>query len=277
MRELRGKVAAVTGAASGIGRALACRLAQEGCELALSDIDAAGLEETRTMISSAATEVATTVVDVADREQVYSWAEGTCEHFGRVDLVINNAGAAVFDTIEHISYEDFEWAFNIDFWGVVYGTKAFMPHLLERPEGHIVNIASINAMVPSPYNGPYNCAKYAVKGFNETLFQELRGRNIRITSVYPGGVKTNIARNMRFRKCTDDSLSKEDCVRTADKSFHTKPEEAAGRIVKGIVKNQRKVLVGPDARFMDISVRLAPLTTIDLFGIGYRYSIRPGK
>jgi len=277
MKELRGKVATVTGAASGIGRALACRLAREGCELALSDINAASLEETSAMLDATAPEVATAVVDVADREQVYGWAEKTVENFGRVDLVINNAGAAVFDTIENISLEDFEWAFNIDFWGVVYGTKAFLPHLRARPEGHIVNISSINAMVPSPFNGPYNCAKYAVRGFNETLFQELRGSNVRVTSVHPGGVKTGISRNMRFREGAIGSLCKEDLVRNADRAFRSTPEEAADRIVKGIVKDQRKVLVGNDARFLDLSARLMPLATIDLFGIGYMTSIRSAK
>jgi NADP-dependent 3-hydroxy acid dehydrogenase YdfG len=277
MKELRGKVAAVTGAASGIGRALAYRLAQEGCELALSDIDVEGLEETKAVLSAATTEVATTVLDVADRERLYGWADRTVEHFGHVDLVINNAGVAASDTIEDISYEDFEWAFNIDFWGVVYGTKAFLPYLRVRPEGHIVNISSINGMVPFPCNGPYNCAKYAVRALNETLFQELRGSSIRVTSVHPGGVKANIARNMRFRKSVNDSMTHEDTVRQSDRTFLSTPDQAASRIVRAIQKNRRRVLVGSDARFMDLVARLAPLLTTDLTGIIYRLTARPMK
>ena len=266
MKDLLDKVVAVTGAASGIGRALALRLALEGCRLSLSDVDSKGLEETRDMLGGGSEKVATAIVDVSDKEQVYDWANRTAADFGRVDMVINNAGVTASDTLADITYDDFEWVFNIDFWGVVYGTRAFLPHLLKRPEAHIVNVSSINGIMPFPYNGPYNCAKFAVKGFNETLMIELRDTSVHVSSVHPGGVKTNITRNMRFTKVSDDPVRKEDMVTLFDKVAKTTSEQAAGRIVKGIRGNKKKILVGMDAKIIDLAVRIMPLSAIKMAG-----------
>ena len=196
MKNLNGKVIALTGAGSGIGRCLAIQLAQHGSHLSLSDVDEAGLKETKELLSQDIV-VSTHIVDVADREQVYAWAENTVKDHGHVDCIINNAGVASTASIEEIRYEDFNWVFNVVFYGVLYGTKAFLPHLKQRPDAHIVNISSVNGFVATPRNGAYACAKHAVKALNQTLQQELRGTSVNITSVHPGGVKTNIARNAR--------------------------------------------------------------------------------
>ena len=166
MKILNNKTAAITGAASGIGRMLAVNLAKEGCGLALSDINAPALQETAKLIGNRV-KVTTHVLDVSQREQVFRYADEAAESHGGVDLIINNAGVSVGDFLETIPLEDFEWLMGIDFWGVVYGTMAFLPHLKKRPEGHIVNISSINGILPNPNNGPYCCAKFAVKGYTK--------------------------------------------------------------------------------------------------------------
>ena len=168
----------MTGAAAGIGRALATTLAGEGCDLALSDVDEVNLEETARRVREIGRAVSTHVVDVADRDAVFRWASDVASEHGGVDVLINNAGVAVLATIEEVDYDDFEWVVGVNVWGVVHGVKAFLPLLRQRPEGHIVNISSINGMLPFPRNGPYNLSKFAVAGFTETLVQELRGTGI---------------------------------------------------------------------------------------------------
>ena len=265
MKILRNKVAAVTGAASGIGRMLAVNLAREGCHLALSDVDDRGLRETAAMIHEGV-RVTMHHVDVADRTQVYAYADETARQHGCADIIINNAGVAVCDTLEDVSYENFEWLFGINFWGVVYGTRAFLPLLRKRPEGHIVNISSINAMVPFSNNGPYNAAKSAVMGFTETLVQELDGSTVRVSCVHPGGIKTNIAHNARFCKHVNPDKPHEDVARTFERIARTTADRAARVIIAGIRKNRRRILIGPDARFMDFQKRLAPVLTNVLTG-----------
>ncbi len=265
MKQLQGKVAAVTGAASGIGRALAINLANEGCSLALSDVNEKGLAETAEMVGDRV-RVTTHVVDVADRKQVEAYASATAKEHGGVDIVINNAGVTVADTLEDVSYDDFEWVFNIDFWGVVYGTKAFLPLLKNRPKGYIVNISSINGMVPFPLNGPYNSAKFAVRGFNMTLIQELKNTNVQIMSVHPGGVKTGIVSNARFRKLPNEKLSQTDFANRFDAIAQTTADQAAKKIVSGMKKNKQRLFVGSDAKFMATMSRLLPLSTVKVTG-----------
>jgi short-subunit dehydrogenase len=203
--------------------------------------------------------VTTHIVDVADRKQVYRYAEAAAKQHGGVDIIINNAGVSVAETLEDVSYEDFEWLFGINFWGVVYGSKAFLPYLKKRPEAHIVNISSINAMVPFSHNGPYNAAKSAVMGFTETLVQELDGSPVRISCVHPGGIRTNIARNARFGKHVNPDSSHEDVVKMFDRIALTSADRAAKVIIAGIKKNKRRIMIGLDARFMDWNKRLAPV------------------
>ena len=266
MKNLRDKVAAVTGAASGIGRALAVNLGKEGCHLALSDVDREGLRETSRMAGNSHVKVTSHVVDVADRGQVYRYADEVAEQHGRVDLVINNAGVAVAETLEEVTYEDFEWVMNVDFWGPVYGTKAFLPYLKKQPEGHIVNISSINGMIPFPNNGPYNSAKIALRGFNKTHIQELRGSSIHITSVHPGGVKTNITKNMRFYKQGDQKMTHTELNDAFDRISKTTPDGAARIIISGIKRKKKRLLVGADARVMDFMSRMFPVFTTEATG-----------
>ena len=267
MKNLSNKVAVITGAASGIGRALAVNLGKEGCHLALSDIDSKGLAETMQLAEGNNVKVSSHAIDVADRNQVYAYADDVVNQHGRIDIVINNAGVAVAESIEEVTYEDFEWVMNIDFWGPVYGTKAFLPYLKKQPEGHIVNISSINGMIPFPHNGPYNSAKFALRGFNKTLIQELRGSSIHVTSVHPGGVKTNIARNLRFYKHIDQNVSHTELIDGFDKLCTTTADDAARIIIRGIKKNKKRLLVGTDAKLLDFISRMLPLTTTQLTGI----------
>ncbi len=258
MKELRNKVAAITGAASGIGQMLAVNLAAKGCEVAISDVDMSGLEETAEMVEKQKGTVSIHKVDVADRSQVENYAVEVVTQHGRVDMIINNAGVAVAESIADVKYEDFEWIMGINFWGVVYGCKAFLPYLKKQPESHVVNISSVNGFVTWPNNGPYCASKFAVRGFTETLWQELRKTNVRVSCVHPGGIKTNIVRNARFYKSAGCKMSHAECAKEFDKIAGTSAGKAADIIVSGILKNKRRILVGPDAYFIDGLTRLFP-------------------
>jgi len=258
MKSLTDKVAAITGAASGIGRELAVTLAEEGCHLALADIDVEGIAETKTMIGNPSVNVTIHHCNVADREHVYEFAEHVQQEHGQVDVVINNAAVMVADSLEEVSYEDFEWLMGVNFWGVVYGTKAFLPYLRLRQVAHLVNMSSINGVLTTPNNGPYCIAKFAVLGFTETLLQELHGTNVRVSCVLPGGVKTNIVRNTRFRRQANPKLSRECSIDWFEKTAKTSPAQAARTIVSGIKKNKSRILVGPDAYVIDVMKRLMP-------------------
>lgn len=261
MREFNGKVAAITGAASGIGRALALELARRGCKLSLCDVQEAGLAQTAESARALGAEVYTARVDVADRAAVYAWADATAARFGAVHLVFNNAGVALVTTVEAASYEALEWIMGINYWGVVYGTKAFLPHLKAAGEGHIVNLSSIFGIMGVPGQCGYNSAKFAVRGFTECLREELDLMNcgVSATSVHPGGIRTNIARAARH----DGSVAvlgmdPDETGDEFDKVARTTPEKAAQIILRAVEKNQRRVLVGPDARLFDWIVRLMP-------------------
>ncbi|MCK9264054.1 MAG: SDR family oxidoreductase [Deltaproteobacteria bacterium] len=270
MKVLAKKTAAITGAASGIGRALALNLANEGCNLALADIDEPGLNETAGLIRGSVN-VSAHVVDVAQHDQVFGFAEEAVRHHRGVDLVINNAGVALGDLLETVPLEDFQWLFGINFWGVVHGTMAFLSHLRRQPEGHIVNISSINGIIPNPNNGPYCAAKFAVKGYTETLAQEMYGTNIRVSCVHPGGIKTNIARNTRFNRAMF-SLSREKAVSLyEDELFRTTADQAAKVIIAGIRRNKRRILIGADAKALDLLTRFFPVTAVSLSCLASRF------
>jgi short-subunit dehydrogenase len=258
MKTVSGKVAAITGAASGIGRATAVLLARRGCHVAISDVNEAGLQETAEQCRGHGVEVRTARVDVAQRAEVHAWADAVARELGVVHIIINNAGVALGATIEDTSYEDFEWLMNINFWGVVHGTKAFLPHLRAAGEGHIVNISSVFGLIAVPTQGAYNAAKFAVKGFTEALRQELEVDTDRIgvTCVHPGGIKTNLARSARFteRPGWVDLKSTQDF----EKVFTTTPERAAADILAAILKNRRRQLIGGDAVFIDLLQRTLP-------------------
>jgi NADP-dependent 3-hydroxy acid dehydrogenase YdfG len=252
---LKDKVAVVTGAGSGIGRALAQLLAQKGCRLALADINEAGLKESAAGLS---VEVITQTLDVARRDAVYAFADKVRQHFGTAHVVINNAGVAVSQTINDLSWEDFEWLMGINFWGVAYGTKAFLPALLAQNEGTIVNISSVFGIIGVPTQGAYNAAKFAVRGFTEALRQELKDTNVRAISVHPGGIRTNIARASRFYKDPLGNSDRETMAARFEKLARTTPEKAAETIVRGIERGSPRVLIGADAHLIDQIQRMMP-------------------
>jgi short-subunit dehydrogenase len=258
MKSLKGKVAAITGAGSGIGRETAVLLARHGCHVAISDVNEQGLAETAERCRSHGVQVRTARVDVAQRQAVHTWADDVARDLGAVHIIINNAGVALGATIEDTRYEDFEWLMNINFWGVVHGTKAFLPHLKAAGEGHIVNISSVFGLIGVPTQAAYNAAKFAVKGFTETLRQEMEIENlpIGVTCVHPGGIKTNIARSARMipRPGWVDERSSADF----EKFFSTQPARAASDIVAAILKNRRRQLIGFDAVLIDLMQRLMP-------------------
>ncbi|HEX3796662.1 MAG TPA: SDR family NAD(P)-dependent oxidoreductase [Acidimicrobiales bacterium] len=259
MKEFSGRVAAITGAGSGIGRALALDLAQRGAHLALADIDEAGLAETVGQCEGFAIKVTSQKLDVADRAAVYAWADQVVEDHGKVNLIFNNAGVAVAATIETMSYEDFEWLMNINFWGVVYGTKAFLPHLKAAGEGHIINVSSVFGLISIPSQSAYNAAKFAVRGFTDALRMELDidGAGVSSTTIHPGGIKTNIARNARMNESVAPNPGDvEKAHKEFDRVLFTTPAKAARQILAAVESNQRRALIGPDAKVFDLISRL---------------------
>ncbi len=259
MKTFTNKVAAITGAASGIGQMLAVNLSARGCEVAISDIDANGLQQTAEMAKKQNGEVTIHEVDVARQDSVEHYAADVVKQHGRVDMLINNAGVSLAQSIEDVTYSDFNWLMGINFWGVVYGVKAFLPYLKQQPESHIVNISSINGFITWPNHAPYCASKFAVKGFTETLWQELRHTNVQVSCVHPGGIKTNIARNTRFYRSPGNKLNHEQSIEAFDKIAGTSSDKAARLIIEGILKNKQRILVGPDAYVLDILTRLFPV------------------
>lgn len=256
-----GMVAAITGAGSGIGRALALDLARRGCSLALSDIDSVRLEQTGQQARALNAPVTTTVLDVSDRAAVFSWAGNTESALGGINMIFNNAGVALTAFAEATQPADFEWLMGINFWGVVHGTQAFLPRLRTTGEGHIVNISSVFGLMAMPTQAAYNASKFAVRGFTEALRMELKldGGPVSATCVHPGGVATNIALAGRI----DDGFLRRTGVpaqvhreRTNAMLQVTTPESAARQIIKGVERDAARVVIGPDARFMDLWVRL---------------------
>jgi NAD(P)-dependent dehydrogenase (short-subunit alcohol dehydrogenase family) len=254
-----GRVAAITGAGSGIGRALACELARRGAHLALSDVDDAGLAETVALCEGSGVKVSGAHVDVADRDAMYAWANEVVAEHGTVNVVFNNAGVALGSTIEAMTYADFEWLMSINFWGVVYGTKAFLPHLKASGDGHIVNTSSVFGLISVPSQSAYNASKFAVRGFTDALRMELEIEKapVSCTTIHPGGIKTNIAKNARF----DDSVAAlaGDVDRMAgsfEKTALTTADKAARQILTAVEKDRRRALIGPDAKVIDALSRL---------------------
>lgn len=264
MKSFSGKVAAITGAGSGIGRALALALSHQGCHLALSDVNETGLAETAKLCKPQGVKITTTRVNVAERDAVHAWADQVVKEHRKVNLIFNNAGVAHAGTVESTSYEDYDWILDINFRGVLYGTKAFLPHLKAAPDGgHIINISSIFGLFAQPGMSAYNATKFAVRGLTESLRQELDMANngVSATCVHPGGIKTNIARDARM----DDSMaqlmggtSSKDLTGNFEKLFRTTPDQAAQAILKSVQRDARRVLIGSDARAVDLMQRMVP-------------------
>lgn len=262
MKDFSGKVAAITGAGSGIGRALALALAGRGAQLALSDVNTGGLAQTTAAVRAVGGQTTESKVDVADREAVYAWAAQVAKDYGRVNLIVNNAGVAFAGTIDELDYADFEWIMGINFWGVVHGTKAFLPYLRASGEGHVVNISSVFGLFAHPTQSAYNASKFAVRGFTEALRQELELLDwpVSATVVHPGGIKTNIVQSIRFAAGMENFLneSAEQAKAEFERALTTTPEQAARVILRAVEKNKRRVLIGRDAYGFDIVQRLFP-------------------
>ncbi|WP_132993867.1 SDR family NAD(P)-dependent oxidoreductase [Gordonia zhaorongruii] len=255
MKDFRDKIIVITGAGSGMGRDLAVQLARRGAKLAISDVDPDGLAETERLAVEAGAQVHAQLLNVAERETVLEYADTVAAHYGTVNAVFNNAGIAHHGEIEFTEFKDIERVMDVDYWGVVNGTKAFLPYVIASGDGHIVNTSSLFGLLSEPGQAAYNSAKFAVRGFTEALNQEMivAGHPVKVSCVHPGGIKTAIARNAT-------SSGDHDATSTAE--FFDKylarmtSEKAAEVIIKGVEREQARILVGADAKLLDIGVRL---------------------
>jgi NADP-dependent 3-hydroxy acid dehydrogenase YdfG len=250
VKDFSGRVAAITGAGSGIGQALAVDLSQRGCNLALSDVNEEGLAETVLRCEQSSVKVTPTALDVADREAMFAWADAVVADHGKVNIIANNAGVALGASAIGQSLQDFEWVMNVNFWGVVHGTQAFLPHLRSAGEGHIINVSSVFGLISIPTQSAYNASKFGVRGFTDSLRMELE--------IDPCGVScTTIHRNAR----TDESMliagsDPDEFIEEFDRLARTTPEKAAKQILRAVERNRRRALIGPDAVLFDIVSRL---------------------
>ncbi|MGE8643655.1 SDR family NAD(P)-dependent oxidoreductase [Acinetobacter vivianii] len=261
MKTFHNKVAAITGAGSGIGQALAVALAKQGCHLALSDVNELGLAKTQNLLKIYPVKVSTQVVDVANRQEMANWAKTIAEQHQQVNLIFNNAGVAMGSTAEGVSYDDLEWLIGINFWGVVYGTKEFLPYLKQSGDGHIINISSMFGLTAQPTQSAYNASKFAVRGFTESLRQELdiQGSGVSATCVHPGGIRTNIVKAARINNSVKIlGLDPANSQAAFDKILRTSADEAAKQILTAVRKNKRRLLIGADAKAIDILQRILP-------------------
>jgi NADP-dependent 3-hydroxy acid dehydrogenase YdfG len=273
MEGFAGKVAVVTGAGSGIGQALAIELGRSGAKLAISDIDTEGLAATEARLQGIGAQVKTDRLDVTERDAFLAYADAVNEHFGTVNQIYNNAGIAFAGDIEVSQFKDIERVMDVDFWGVVNGTKAFLPHLIASGDGHVINVSSVFGLFSLPGQAAYNAAKFAVRGFTEALRQEMAWAKhpVKVTAVHPGGIKTAIARNA----IVADGLDVKELAENFDKNFAKTSAQRAARIILGAVhKNKARVLVGPDAKFLDIVVRVTGSGYQRLFATAIRMSNR---
>ncbi|HTQ60948.1 MAG TPA: SDR family NAD(P)-dependent oxidoreductase [Candidatus Solibacter sp.] len=259
MSFLSSGVAVVTGAGSGIGRALAQQLASAGSALAIADIDEAGLTETAASLTDKKAAVSTHVLDVSNEEGVRSFAEDVVARHGRVTLLINNAGVALIGTFEEISLDDLRWLMGINFWGVVYGVRCFLPILKEQPRAHIVNLSSVFGIIAPVGQSAYSASKFAVRGFTESLRHELEGTTVSVSCVHPGGIHTPIAKRARLGANAPANKHQE-AVARFEQLTPTSPGAAAARILRGVERREPRILIGRDAHQIDIVQRLRPAT-----------------
>jgi NADP-dependent 3-hydroxy acid dehydrogenase YdfG len=257
MQKFAGKVAVVTGAGSGIGQALAVELARSGASVAISDVNTDGLAQTEQLLKAIGAPVKADRLDVTEREAFLSYADAVNDHFGKVNQIYNNAGLTHIGTLEVSGFKDIERVMDVDFWGVVNGTKAFLPHLIASGDGHVINISSVLGVMALPGQVAYVSAKFAVRGFTEALRQEMvvAGHPVGVTTVHPGGIKTSFGTNAEI--ADGMGLSQEEVLANFDQQVaKTTPEQAARAILAAVGKNQARVLIGPDAKGADLMTRL---------------------
>ena len=265
--KLVNSVIAITGAGSGIGRSLAIECAKRGANVAISDINFPALEETQSLLQEQYPEskVHITKVNVSQKDEVSLWASSIAKEFGFINAIINNAGVALSVTVEDMKYQDFEWLMDINFWGVVYGSKSFLPYIKKSPWGHIINVSSLFGLISTPNTSAYNAAKFAVRGFTESLRIELmmNCKNVNVSCVHPGGIKTNI---VNYGRDGGDVVGYASTMTSAErknnfneKMARTTPGQAAKIIIDGLVKNRARIVVGADAKLLDILQRLFPV------------------
>lgn len=274
MRDFTDKVAVITGAGSGIGRALAIALAERGARMALSDIDPVAVGDTVATCEKIGARAVGYTLDVSDRAAFYAHADEVVAEFGGVNLVVNNAGVAVLATVEDLTWEDFEWIMGVNFWGVMHGTKAFLPHLIASGDGHVVNLSSVFGLIGVPTQSAYNATKFGVRGFTEALREEmlLARHRVGVSCVHPGGIDTNIARSARKPGDMDSEQAARDFSRIA----RTTPDEAAKTILRGVERNAPRILIGADAHIIDLLPRVLGPAYQRLLVTGTRLSKRFG-
>jgi NAD(P)-dependent dehydrogenase (short-subunit alcohol dehydrogenase family) len=257
LKQLRDRVAVVTGAASGIGRALSVALARKGCHLALVDLDEAGMREVARAIEAEGRQASVHVVDVADREAMGALPEQVVAEHGHVHVLVNNAGVTVDGTFEEVSLEDLDWIFGVNLWGVIHGCKFFLPHLRHEDEAHIVNVSSLFGIIGVPRQTAYCTTKFAVRGLSESLWCEISRDGIGVTSVHPGGVRTNIVRQARHAPGADPR----EMIEAFDRMARWSPERAADRIVGAIERGAPRLRIAGESYVLDWLKRLAPTLT----------------
>jgi len=257
MPQLEQSVAVITGAATGIGRALAARLANEGARLCLADINKEALDLVAQGLKAQGCDVSTHEVDVADRRQMESLCRYVVQHFGRADSLINNAGVGLIGDVEEVSLEDIEWLMGINFWGMVYGVKYFLPILRQQKKAYIVNLSSVLGIIAPPGQAAYAASKFAVRGFTEALRHELAGTGVQVSSVHPGAIRTGIAKSSRIGAGADPEKLEQEATRI-EFLARTTPERAADRIMSGVLRGETRILIGTDASQIDRIQRLLP-------------------
>ena len=271
MRQFKDKVCVITGAGSGIGAACARAMAEEGAIIIGADLRMEMLQSVADEVNEAGGRMEAHQLDVADRDAVFALAAKVEKTHGAADLVLNNAGVAHGAPVAEMTMDNFQWVMDIDFWGVVHGTQAFLPAMIARGSGHIANVSSIFGLIGVPTQSAYNAAKFGVLGFGEALRHEVKEQGIGVSTIHPGGINTNIVRHARFQQGPEMENEREEAIQRFAQFTMTQPEGAARTIIKGIKRNKARILIGPDAHLVDWVRRIFPthyLTIMPFLRIG---------